>query len=132
MPVKIVENGRHPRRSFKPSMRKSPYFVSLAFLLAATTLTILNIYVADLIHVIARKPGPLVVETKYGLYRRCTRKTPIPNSTFLAPSFPLSDEYLLTSLPSMPEIGPVDGEGNDWVCEEFPTRSECAEFGEKF
>ena len=48
MPVKIAHgNGEHPKlRRYKHSMRKSPYLLSLVFLLAATTLTILNIYVS--------------------------------------------------------------------------------------
>ena len=68
--------------------------------------------------------------SRYGLYRRCTRKFPIPNSTFLAPSHPITEPF------TVPEIGPIlepiDGEGDGWVCQEFPTRSECAEFGEQF
>lgn len=44
MPIRLVD-PKHPRR-YKHSLRKSPYFVSLVFLLAATTLTLLNIYVS--------------------------------------------------------------------------------------
>jgi hypothetical protein len=43
-----VRTKDHPRKQYKHSMRKSPYFVSLCFLLAATVLTLLNIYVSGL------------------------------------------------------------------------------------
>jgi hypothetical protein len=50
MPVKIApgnDNGEHRTiRRYKHSMRKSPYLVSLVFLLLATCLTLLNIYVS--------------------------------------------------------------------------------------
>ncbi|ORY35399.1 hypothetical protein BCR39DRAFT_509279 [Naematelia encephala] len=131
MPIKIAEENGNQQvvRRYKHTMRKSPYLVSLLLLLAATTLTLLNIYIADLIHVIVKSPGPLEFETKYGLYRRCTRKSPIPNSLFLMPSHPLPSSDVLYT---MPELGTIDNEGDGWQCQEFPTRSECAEFGEKF
>ncbi|EIW67364.1 hypothetical protein TREMEDRAFT_69815 [Tremella mesenterica DSM 1558] len=136
-------------------MRKSPYLVSLILLLAATALTLLNIYDPDLVHVIVRSPGPLAFETKYGLYKRCTRSIPIPNSTFLAPSHPLGSSSSIASsqdlldLPSQSSLqqpsnlsldyslqsrsafGANDTYGQ-WQCQPFPTRSECAQFGEQF
>ena len=84
--AKSNDNGQHPKLKkykYKHTLRKSPYFVSLVFLLIATVLTILNIYVSDswsdgvgdgpetdgkvpdLIHVIVKSPGPLEFETKY-------------------------------------------------------------------
>ena len=81
MPVKIDKDA--PRR-YKHTLRKAPYLFSLVFLLLATTLTLLNIYVgrssirrltlaverlmypqvADLVHVVVKSPGPLEFETK--------------------------------------------------------------------
>lgn len=45
--VKVAhDNGQHPAiKKYKHTLRKSPYFVSLIFLLIATVLTVLNIYV---------------------------------------------------------------------------------------
>ena len=48
MPVKI-NDGQQAVRRYKHSMRKSPYLVSLVFLLAATALTLLNIYVGAIL-----------------------------------------------------------------------------------
>ncbi|RSH81418.1 hypothetical protein EHS25_006950 [Saitozyma podzolica] len=132
-----VRTKDHPRKQYKHSMRKSPYFVSLCFLLAATVLTLLNIYVADLIHVISRAPGPTQFETKYGLYRRCTRSSSVPNFAFLRPSQPLRFEHF-EHFPQDPAADlqtlrqPTIGEGEGWVCQSFPSRSECEQFGEKF
>jgi len=47
--AKSNDNGQHPtvkKYRYKHTLRKSPYFVSLVFLLIATVLTILNIYVS--------------------------------------------------------------------------------------
>lgn len=47
--AKSNDNGQHPKLKkykYKHTLRKSPYFVSLVFLLIATVLTILNIYVS--------------------------------------------------------------------------------------
>nr|XP_018261348.1 uncharacterized protein I303_05786 [Kwoniella dejecticola CBS 10117]OBR83506.1 hypothetical protein I303_05786 [Kwoniella dejecticola CBS 10117] len=114
------------------TMRKSPYLVSLIFLLAATTLTLLNIYVPSLLHVIVRNPGPTQFETRYGLYRRCTRSTPVANATFLQPSHPPATGQTFEGWDLGPINGPVYGDGDGWVCQAFPTRSECQQFGEKF
>ncbi|WWC71687.1 uncharacterized protein I206_105645 [Kwoniella pini CBS 10737] len=128
----------HVRHSAPPvmkrhyTMRKSPYLVSLIFLLAATTLTLLNIYVPSLLHVIVRNPGPTQFETRYGLYRRCTRSTPVANSTFLQPSLPPITGQTFQGWDLGPINGPVYGDGDGWVCQAFPTRSECQQFGEKF
>ncbi|KAK6910599.1 hypothetical protein I203_104631 [Kwoniella mangroviensis CBS 8507] len=122
----------HIKRHY--TMRKSPYLVSLIFLLAATTLTLLNIYVPSLLHVLVRNPGPTQFETRYGLYRRCTRSTPVPNAAFLQPSHPPSSasDQVFSGWELGPVNGPVYGEGDGWVCQAFPTRSECQQFGEKF
>lgn len=54
MPVKVAkgnDNGQHKllkKHKYKPTLRKAPYAVSLVFLLIATVLTILNIYVSRL------------------------------------------------------------------------------------
>ncbi|GHJ87052.1 hypothetical protein NliqN6_3454 [Naganishia liquefaciens] len=78
--------SRNPAASAPPSkpgvtVRKAPFPIALVLLLTAVTLTILSVYVPDLIHVTELSPGPTHFETKYGLYRRCTRKTPV-KSTF--------------------------------------------------
>ncbi|KAJ9100362.1 hypothetical protein QFC20_005428 [Naganishia adeliensis] len=52
------------------TVRKAPFPIALVLL-----------YVPDLIHVTESSPGPTHFETKYGLYRRCTRKTPTSNTT---------------------------------------------------
>ncbi|WRT68275.1 uncharacterized protein IL334_005251 [Kwoniella shivajii] len=116
------------------TMRKSPYLVSLIFLLAATTLTLLNIYIPSLLHVIVKTPGPTQFETRYGLYRRCTRSTPVPNAAFLLPSHPPStpEDQTFNGWDLGPINGPIYGDGDGWVCQSFPTRSECQQFGEKF
>ena len=47
--AKSNDNGQHPKLKkykYKHTLRKSPYFVSLVFLLIATVLTILNTYVS--------------------------------------------------------------------------------------
>jgi hypothetical protein len=45
MPVKLSDN---PPQRYRHTMRKSPYLVSLLFLVAATVLTVLNIYVSTM------------------------------------------------------------------------------------
>ncbi|WVQ82018.1 hypothetical protein IAT38_004146 [Cryptococcus sp. DSM 104549] len=136
MPVTVSEPHRHKRHY---TVRKSPYLVSLIFLLAATSLTLLNIYVPKLIHVMGRSPGPTQFETRYGLYRRCTRSLATPNATFLASAHPLPEPGapFVTGLYGVEGIegpigGPIEGDGHEWVCQGFPTRSECQQFGEKF
>ncbi|ORX38662.1 hypothetical protein BD324DRAFT_650011 [Kockovaella imperatae] len=120
-------------RVYKHSLRKTPYWITLVFLIAATALTLLNIYGTDLIHVKLRNQGPLDFETKYGLYQRCTRKSQTPNSTLLWPSHPLPDPNFKVQARIEENDAPVtDGEGEGWQCQDFPSRSECAEFGEKF
>ena len=48
MPIRIEDAElARPRRRYKPTLRKAPYLVSLLFLLAATTLTLLNIHVSS-------------------------------------------------------------------------------------
>ncbi|WVF72655.1 hypothetical protein IAT40_007473 [Kwoniella sp. CBS 6097] len=129
-----IHHGSPPVAKRPYTMRKSPYLVSLIFLLAATTLTLLNIYVPSLLHVTIKSPGPTEFETRYGLYRRCTRSLPVANATFLQPSHPLT----MSANPTFegwdlgPINGPIEGDGNGWVCQDFPTRSECQQFGEKF
>ncbi|CAK9779589.1 hypothetical protein CC85DRAFT_288002 [Cutaneotrichosporon oleaginosum] len=136
----MPERGRTPRGQresesdarprVKHSMRKSPYLVSLVLLLAATALTILNIYTADLVRVKIRSPAPAAFETKYGLYQRCTRAIPLPKH--LQPAQPLLgpvDAPVDHKDPHHP-WGPV--KRGPWECESFPTRSECAQFGESF
>lgn len=50
MPVKIAKSEHQAsKRRYKHTMRKSPYLISLILLLAATTLTLLNIYVSSLL-----------------------------------------------------------------------------------
>lgn len=90
MPLTV--NELHPHRIKRHyTVRKSPYLVSLVLLLAATSLTLLNIYVRfrdialqwlpgilkdafltncgvqvpRLIHVKGRTPGPTTFETRY-------------------------------------------------------------------
>ncbi|WVR07418.1 hypothetical protein IAU60_004459 [Kwoniella sp. DSM 27419] len=121
-----------PRIKRHYTLRKSPYLVSLVFLLAATTLTLLNIYVPRLLHVTIRSPGPTQFETRYGLYRRCTRSSPVANFAFLQPSHPPAVDSTFEGWDLGPINGPVEGDGNGWVCQAFPTRSECQQFGEKF
>ncbi|TYJ54022.1 hypothetical protein B9479_005356 [Cryptococcus floricola] len=159
MPVSVSEPSgeSHPQHHRKRhyTVRKSPYLVSLAFLLLATALTLLNIHVPQLIHVVGRSPGPTQFETRYGLYRRCTRSlASSPNTTaLLLPAHPLPQDVdidlpmpaIFDSLPSSSSslvgggggiegpIGhPAEGDGHEWVCQDFPTRSECQQFGEKF
>lgn len=119
-------------------MRKSPYLISFLFLLAATSLTILSVYVPDLIHTIVPTPGPLHFETKYGLYRRCTRKIPEQQLLYLELSNP-NDISLLHSITRLKALAgpgdildPIDGEGEGWQCQPFPNQSECKLFGEGF
>ncbi|KAK8854900.1 hypothetical protein IAR55_003639 [Kwoniella newhampshirensis] len=137
MPGVTVKEPGAPMFKRTYTMRKSPYLVSLILLLATTALTLANIYVPKLIHVIVRSPGPTQFETRYGLYRRCTRSIPVPNSDFLQPSHPLnssvsSPENLFGGIEGPIGGGPTEGDGNGWVCQPFPTRSECQLFGEKF
>ncbi|WWD18951.1 hypothetical protein CI109_103408 [Kwoniella shandongensis] len=136
MPGVTVKEPAAPMFKRHYTIRKSPYLVSLILLLATTTLTLLNIYVPQLVHVIVRSPGPTQFETRYGLYRRCTRSMPVPNSTFLQPSHPLDGSGLsyenLFGIEGPIGGGPKEGDGNGWVCQPFPTRSECQQFGEKF
>ncbi|KAL7423489.1 hypothetical protein Q5752_001069 [Cryptotrichosporon argae] len=134
------------KRAYKPTLRKSPYFVSLLFLLVATVLTLLNVHISDLIHVVVRSPGPVAFETQYGLYGRCTRSSAAPNSTFLAPSQPLTASTLLVPAllasragadgaepsPSHSHAHAQSTSRSAWACTPFPTRSECAQFGEPF
>ncbi|KAJ9101776.1 hypothetical protein QFC21_003115 [Naganishia friedmannii] len=87
------------------TVRKAPFPIALVLLLTAVTLTILSVYVPDLIHVTELTPGPTHFETKYGLYRRCTRKTPateklIAFATNEGPSHSISryDQLLASSL----------------------------------
>jgi hypothetical protein len=52
MPVQVAkgnDNGQHKllkKHKYKPTLRKAPYAVSLVFLIIATVLTVLNIYVS--------------------------------------------------------------------------------------
>ncbi|WVO22921.1 uncharacterized protein IAS62_004264 [Cryptococcus decagattii] len=137
MPLTV--NEPHPHRIKRHyTVRKSPYLVSLVLLLAATSLTLLNIYVPRLIHVKGRTPGPTTFETRYGLYKRCTRSLAVPNSTlaFLESAHPLPTGVKLPLVDIFgiegPTGDPSEGAGNLWVCQNFPTRSECQQFGEKF
>nr|ODN86355.1 hypothetical protein L203_04057 [Cryptococcus depauperatus CBS 7841] len=151
MPVTVTDQTRnHQRIKHQYTMRKSPYLVSLLFLLTATALTLLNIYAPQLIHVKGHSPGPTQFESRYGLYRRCTRSLAMSNNTlspFLQSSHPLPDpkmELLLTDFHEDlaaegiegPVGNPVEDDGHQWVCQSFPTRhdirSECQQFGEKF
>ncbi|WVQ74755.1 hypothetical protein IAR50_004360 [Cryptococcus sp. DSM 104548] len=156
MPVTVAEptGPSHPQHHRKRhyTVRKSPYLVSLGFLLVATALTLLNIHVPQLIHVIGRSPGPTQFETRYGLYRRCTRSLPnAPNTTttaLLQSARPLPQDVelpmvqMFDGLPDVETLGgggiegpighPSEGDGHGWVCQDFPTRSECQQFGEKF
>ncbi|ODN92843.1 hypothetical protein L198_05640 [Cryptococcus wingfieldii CBS 7118] len=151
MPVTVNEPSgeSHPlhHRKHHYTFRKSPYLVSLAFLLVATALTLLNIHVPQLIHVVGRSPGPTQFETRYGT---CTRSlASSPNTTaLLLPAHPLPHDVelpmpaIFDSLPSSSLVGgggiegpighPAEGDGHEWVCQDFPTRSECEQFGEKF
>ncbi|BEI86025.1 hypothetical protein CcaverHIS002_0603120 [Cutaneotrichosporon cavernicola] len=113
-----------PRPRVKHSMRKSPYLVSLVLLLAATALSLLHIYTGDLVRVKIRSPAP-AYETKYGLFQRCTR---LLLAKHLQPAQPLLGPVVATNEYidwSAPKRGP-------WECDTFPTRSECAKFGERF
>ncbi|ODO06555.1 hypothetical protein I350_03910 [Cryptococcus amylolentus CBS 6273] len=155
MPVTVSEPSgvSHPlhHRKRHYTVRKSPYLVSLAFLLVATALTLLNIHVPQLIHVVGRSPGPTQFESRYGLYRRCTRSlASSPNTTaLLLPAHPLPQDVdlpmpaIFDSLSSSSLVGggggiegpighPAEGDGHEWVCQDFPTRSECQQFGETF
>ncbi|WOO82668.1 uncharacterized protein LOC62_04G006150 [Vanrija pseudolonga] len=109
----------------KHSMRKSPYLISLILLLAATALTVLNIKVPSLVRVKIRSPGPTVFETKYGLFERCARQVDVP--ALLRRATPL-----LTPIAEPYDTGLKGGKKHRWQCERFPTRSECAQFGEGF
>jgi len=54
MPVQVAkgnDNGQHKllkKHKYKPTLRKAPYAVSLVFLIIATVLTVLNIYVSPI------------------------------------------------------------------------------------
>jgi hypothetical protein len=54
MPVQVAQgndNGQHKqlkKHKYKPTLRKAPYAVSLVFLIIATVLTVLNIYVSPI------------------------------------------------------------------------------------
>ncbi|KAJ9122802.1 hypothetical protein QFC24_004233 [Naganishia onofrii] len=79
-PLPRSRTGDQNRTTTEPAspgvtVRKAPFPIALVLLLTAVTLTILSVYVPDLIHVTELTPGPTHFETKYGLYRRCTRKT---------------------------------------------------------
>jgi len=124
-------------------VRKSPYVVALSFLLAATTLTLLSVYVPNVIHTVVPTPGPLHFETKYGLYRRCTLKIPEHALLLLEPSS-AGDYSLPSSLKNLkafssksfngndPWFDQIDSEGDGWQCQPFPTSSECHQFGQGF